>query len=247
MKFLMLAMAFTLIASGASAAILASDDFTYDDGLLVPNGGWTHHSGNDDLMVVSGEAVVEHGTPSEDAHIVFTPTTNATVYFEFDFSVDDLGAPYVGTDNEYFAHFMPETGFNYRARMRVNPPTGVGDYTVGISTQASSTTDAVWATDLTFDVDYHVIVAYNQVANTTVLWIDATSYTDASILGADEDDLDAEFSGRFALRQSDSSENETIRVDNLVISDTCEDVFSSDCPTVANESQSWGELKSLYR
>jgi hypothetical protein len=49
----------------------------------------------------------------------------------------------------------------------------------------------------------------------------------------------------FALRQSDSTENETIRVDNLIISNACQDVFA-DCPTVANENMTWGDVKSLY-
>jgi len=238
-------MALSLIASSASAAILASEDFSYPDGLLVPNGGWAYHSGNDDFMVASGEAVVEHGTPSGDVNLAITPTGGGDIYFAFDFSVDDLGAPYSGgTDYEYFAHFKTD-GTAFCARMDVVAPSGAGDYSVGIASD-ESTADATWGADLTFGVDYHVVVRYNQDDNIAQLWLDTTSYDGTSILGEDRTDP-GDAVTQFALRQSDSSENEIVRVDNVVVSDACEDVFASDCPTVANELRTWGGLKSLYR
>ncbi|MCZ6683068.1 MAG: hypothetical protein O7B26_07780, partial [Planctomycetota bacterium] len=117
-------------ANKAGATVLASDDFDYPDGSLVPNGGWANHSGTaGDLLVSSGQAVVQHGVPSEDANLAFTPVAG-NIYFGIDFSVDDLGAPYSGTDNEYFAHFRTEP-FDFSARLDVVPPTGAGDYSVG--------------------------------------------------------------------------------------------------------------------
>ena len=62
----------------------------------------------------------------------------------------------------------------------------------------------------------------------------------------DEDDPGTSIFG-FALRQSDSDLNETIRVDNLVVSDDCADVFSAGCGTVGVEDESWGSVKSLFR
>ncbi len=40
--------------------------------------------------------------------------------------------------------------------------------------------------------------------------------------------------------------NETIRVDNVVISDDCADVFAT-CGAVAVEDHTWGAVKSLFR
>ena len=38
----------TILISGASfGQVLASDDFSYANGPLVPNGGWTNHSGTE--------------------------------------------------------------------------------------------------------------------------------------------------------------------------------------------------------
>lgn len=243
-KSLMLVMAMLLVAAGANAAVIASDTFSYPDGPLVGNSTWYNHSGNlDDLLVFAGQAVVEHGVPSEDATLPFVLPNAGDVYFSFDFSVDDLGAPFAGTDFEYFAHFKDD-GFGFRARMDVQAPTGAGDYTVGIST-IGSTADATWPADLTYGVVYNVIARYNQDTNIAQMWIDASADTDLSILGNDESDPGTVMTG-FALRQSDSAENETIRVDNLVIGDSCVDVFDS-CDPVAVEASSWGNVKSLYR
>jgi hypothetical protein len=242
----MLAVSVLLIAGVAIAAIIVSDDFSYPDGSLVGNGAWFNHSGTEgDLLVSGGQAVITHGTPSEDVTLPFPANTGGDLFFTFDFSVDDLGAPYSGTDAEYFAHFKPDVGFDYRGRMDVQAPTGSGDYTVGIST-TTSTAEAIYPVDLMYGVTYNVIVEYNQTDNFSRLWIDATADTDMFIAGNAEGAPGTIVNG-FALRQSDSSENETVRVDNLVISDDCLDVFSSGCGSVAVEGESWGSVKSMFR
>ncbi len=213
--------ALAIFTCTANAGVLTSDDFSYPDGSLVPNGGWISHSGTPgDLLVSSGLAVVEHGSPSEDAHKMWTPT-GGKLYFGIDFSVDDLGAPWAGGDSEYFAHFMGDGTFNFRGKLDIVAPTVGGDFSVGIGT-LSSTADATWAADLMFGTTYRAIVMFDQDVNQAQLWIDAAVEGDTSILGADEgapgDPMDS-----FGLRQSDSSENETIRVDNLFVGTTFAD------------------------
>lgn len=245
-KLVMLTAAILLVASSAMAVEYVNETFSYPDGSLVPNGGWANHSGTlGDLLVANGQAVVTHGVPSEDANIAFAPG-GGDLYYAFDFSVDDLGHPYAsggGTDFEYFAHFKDD-GFGFRARMDIVAPNGGGDYTVGISS-IGSTADAVYPLDLMYGVTYRVIARYNQDLNIAELWIDANTPTDLSILGTDQSDPGTPITA-FALRQSDSTENETIRVDNLIVGDTCADIFP-DCGAVANETQSWGAVKSLFR
>jgi Secretion system C-terminal sorting domain len=191
--------------------VIVSDDFTYADGSLVGNGTWANHSGTaGDLLVSSGQVVVQHGTPSEDANIPFTPVTG-NIYFGIDFSVTS-GSAIPGTDNEYFAHFK-DSGFGFRGRLDVVPGTGGGDYTVGISS-STSTAQAIWGTDLTFGVTYRAIVRYDQDSGLAQLWIDATSEGDTSISGTADGATSIE---SFALRQSDSDNNETVTVDNLFV------------------------------
>lgn len=206
-------------AGSANAQILASDDFSYADGNLVPNGGWSTHSGSANPIQVSGaEAVITHGSGSrEDSNILFASTTG-NLYFGIDFTVDDLGGPYAGTDFEYFAHFREDGSFNFTARLDIVAPSGGGDYSVGIATTGGAA-DATWPTDLTYGVTYRAVVRYNQDDNTSELWIDPVTMADLSILGADEADPGDPIDS-FALRQSFSSENETVRVDNLIVAQT---------------------------
>jgi hypothetical protein len=212
--------AFGFVAS-ANASVVTFDNFD-TDGSLISN-GWTTHSGvAGDLVASGGQALVQHGAPSEDAHLFFGNPGGGSIYFGIDFSVDDLGAPYLGTDNEYFAHFMEEGTFNFRARFDVVEPSGGGDYSVGIST-FSGAADATWGTDLAFGTTYRAIVRYDQGANIAQLWIDAALETDTSISGVDQTDPGTTIDS-FALRQSDSSENELVRVDNLVVGTTFSDV-----------------------
>ena len=201
-----------------------SDDFSYADGSLVDNPLWDNFSGTSgDLMVTAGQALVQHGTPSEDAQIQFAAVTGS-VYYAFDFTVVDPGGPISGTDNEYFAMFK-DASFTYRAKLDIVPPASSGDFTVGIAT-VGNTADAVWATDLTYGASYRVTVMYNQDDNIAKLWVDATSESDTSILGADEQDPGISIEG-FGLRQSDSDLNEGILVDNLRIGSTFADTSLS--------------------
>lgn len=192
-----------------------SETFTYADGSLVGNSQWESTSGNaGDFLVTSGQAIVQHGTPSEDVALPFAAVTG-DLFYAFDMSVADLGAPYVGGDNEYFVHFR--TGSGFVAQLDIVEPTAGGDFTLGIATDAS-TAQATWASDLLFDTTYRVVVRYDQDASIAELWVDATSETDTSITGNDETDP-GEGVLSFAMRQSDSSENEGIAIDNLVIAE----------------------------
>ncbi len=104
-----------LLVVGAPHAVeLGFDNFDYADGSLVANsaGAWVSHSGTaGDLLVASGQVVVQHGTPSEDANYPFTAQTTGVVFAGFDFTVNSASA-IPGTDNEYFAHFK-DAGFNF--------------------------------------------------------------------------------------------------------------------------------------
>ena len=200
-----------------------TDDFDYSDGSLIGNGLWTAHSGTPgDFQVLSGQGVVQHGAPSEDINIEFTAVTGS-VYYSFDFSVDNPGNVIGtnGTDFEYFAHLMNDGG-SFRARLDIVAPNTTGDYTLGISS-GTSTAEATCATDLTFGTTYRVTVRFGQDNSEAQLWIDATSETDTSISGSTGG---AQTVNQFAFRQSDSSENETIRVDNLTLSQSFNETLS---------------------
>jgi Secretion system C-terminal sorting domain len=217
MKKLYILLFTVLIYSVSFAQVIIGEEFNYADGSLVGNGAWASHSGTaGDLMVVGGQVLVQHGTPSEDANIAFTSVAGV-IYYALDFTVIDPGLPISGGDYEYFAHFK-DAGFNFSARLDIVAPTAAGDFSVGIASD-DSTADAIWATDLTYGVTYRATVMYNQTTNQAQLWIDATVEGDTSILGADQPDP-GDVVVQFALRQSDSSNNEGILVDNVKVGTT---------------------------
>ena len=149
---------FLVLAAGTGHAMtVAMDDFSYDDGdLTVVSGGtWAAHSGAgaNPIQVVSGQAVVQHGSGSrEDANIAFTPVSTGILTYSFDMSVTaDIVAAEGGPDYEYFAHFLPTSGFDFAARLSVVGdvlPEG-GDYRLGLATESSSE-DAVTASVFNF-------------------------------------------------------------------------------------------------
>lgn len=202
------------------------ENFDYADGSLTSNPNWSDFSGTTgDLLVSSGQAVVQHGTPSEDASIAFIPVSG-DIYYAFDFTVVNPGSPITGGDYEYFA-LLKDDNFAFGGRIDVVEANTPGnDFTVGISS-SNSTADSVWATDLSFDTVYRATVRYNQDTNIAELWINANTSTDTSILGTDEADPGIGIT-QFALRQSDSSLNEGVLVDNLVISQTFNETLSVD-------------------
>jgi len=212
---LTLLITFCLTSASFGQALIA-EDFSYTDGSLVGNGAWESESGTaGDFLVSSGQAVVKHGDPSEDVKISFT-AGDGSIYVGFDFSVDDLGAPYgTGTDFEYFAHI------SFKARIDIVSGSNGGDYSVGISS-GGSTAESTWATDLTFGQSYRLIAKFDQVTGIAELWINPTASTDTSISGSESIGNVSSFD----LRQSDSSENETVRVDNLMIGKTFGDVLA---------------------
>ena len=201
-----------------------SESFTYSDGSLVGNSSWEHSGGaTGNLLVASGKAVVQHGTPDEDLFLPFTPVSGS-IYFAFDFFVIVQENPISGTDNEYFAH-LKNDAYGYAAKIDIVPPSAGGDFSVGIATLAN-TANSTWATDLVFNTDYRVTVKYDQVNNTTDLWIDATAETDVSISGEIPTSSPIAVES-FGLRQSDSSTNEGILIDNLTIAQTFSETLSS--------------------
>jgi PEP-CTERM motif len=208
----------TVVVAAANAGIIADDNFNRPDGSLVgtvptpgPGGVWTSHSGTlGDLLISSGQAIVQHGVPSEDAHTQFVDVTSGVITADLDVTVNDDTQITAG-DSEYFAHFMTDGSFNFTSRLYVVPANTPGnDYTLGLSTSSGGFTET-FPTDFTYGDQIHVSLTYDFGAGLSSLTVGATTIT-SSVVGSET------LLNSFALRQSDSINNETISVDNLVVS-----------------------------
>lgn len=206
--------ALALSAQGATASLLLQEAFSYPDGNLVGNGTWTAHSGAGAIpvQVTAGQAVVQQGSGTrEDVNVSlggFILGAGGVVYAAFDVNVTG------GNSAVYFAHFKDDSTSNFNSRVFVVPPTGAGDYTIGLS-GSSGTVQATWASDLTFGVTYRVVTSYNFDSGLSQLWVNPVDINSTSIsnTGATSNDIST-----YALRQATpASGSSTQTVDNLCV------------------------------
>ena len=238
-----IAIAALAIAAPASASLLLSESFPYADGDLtaVSAGLWTAHSGagTGPIQVVGGKAVVASG--SEDVNRLFSaviPNTDRA-YACFELTVTPPAAGNA-TSSGYFAHFRPDAGFAYSARLRVEPPQAGGNFTLGIHVSANAT-GVNWPSDLAFNQTYKVAIMYDPTAGSATLWVDPTTEASQSVTHTDAA-YAAQNCGSFALRQFGQDTGQVI--DNLQCGTTFADVCPQPTPTIQT---TFGKIKALYR
>lgn len=213
-----------VIAIGALSSVLQADvyfteGFDYADGALTSvSSDWTSHSGTEGQIQVSGGKITLTDSQSEDVNrLIGTTVTTGTVFAGFDFSVSASNPG--GTDFEYFAHFGNGTS-DFTARMDINSADANG-FLVGIS--HTSTAQASWGSTLDYDTVYRAIIGYDRDSGLANLWIDASLESDTSIVTTTSDTNNVE---GFYFRESSSSVNETIVVDDLIAGSTFADVVT---------------------
>ena len=205
------------MAMSTHASILFTEDFSYADGSLSSTAAWDTHSGTAGQIQVSGGVITVTDSQTEDVNRLFGSTiTSGSVYAAFDFSVTSSSAG--GTDFEYFAHFGTGTS-NFNSRMEISAANASGDYTVGVS--HASSTDATWASDLTFGTTYKAVLGYDRDTGTATLWLDPANIGSTSIATSTTNSTDVT---TFYLRESGSSINETTSIDNLFVGTAFTDV-----------------------
>ena len=199
----------------AHAATLLDEDFSYADGNLVPNGGWDIASSTGSpLMVSSGSVGLQHGSGSrEDVSILFSEVDSGGLLASFDIVVND-NSTISGTNSEYFAHFssnsVPGT---FTSRIDIVPPSGAGDFSLGIST-AGTTADQTFPTDFTFGNTVSIQLRYDFGTASAILAVGA-GFIAGNVDGTPVGSLDT-----FNLRQGNSTNDESITIDNLVVTGT---------------------------
>jgi len=244
-----------VMVSPALAASLLSEGFSYADGNLAGNGGWTTFSGaGTDVQVVSGRAVGS-GPNANDDHTGFAvQSTTSKTYACFTVRIPAIaGAP----KPIYFFALKDAGTANFVSRVYVLALTG-GGWTFGLSHSSTSATVGVvpWGSPLSFDTDYTVAINYDPVAKSSTMWVNPVTEasTSVSIVNAA---IPANAISTVALRQSASastlpaspsyagSTDWGFSVDNIGVGTTFDDACASG-PTPTHKS-TWGQLKTIYR
>ena len=229
-----------LLAFSARATIVLQDNFSYPDGVLTNEAGitdgymfWTNHSGNADLVVSSGHAVIAGTstvTGDDSAYLTNWPyfangLTNGTpvtaLYASFTINLSSLPT----ASGTYFAHFKDSgTGTAFRARIyALTSGAASGSYRVAIANNSGTQTNI--NTDLSLGTSYTLVVRYVLSTGIATLWLNPTSETNSntamSATGTDTPTT-ANAMSMFAMRQS-TGEGVTA-LDNLVVGTTFADV-----------------------
>jgi hypothetical protein len=190
--FAALVVALLGLAVGAQAAVVFTENFEYDAGVLgdstgqanVSGGVWHHFSGTQSLITcdegnlsfanyqASGIGrMMRMYAPSgsaEDLYSNFTSTITAgtPMYASFLLNVlDTLGIPRdTSTNGEYFVSFLPSTSTTmYAPRLIIRQGTTANTYVLGI--RPSGTTNAIWnTTAMTPATTYLIVLRHVLVA-----------------------------------------------------------------------------------
>lgn len=185
MKHVLSLVSAVAIASTASAQIYASDNFSYT-GALTSN-GWSAHSGagNKVINANGSYATLDFSSGSgEDVNLPFTSGAlgaSDDVYASFTLNVPSGNPVNPDGNGSYCAHFK-DSGFGFRGRFGLLSPAGSGDFTVAINTSSANLgAGGVWATDLSFDTNYTIIISYDAATGDSNLWVDPTSVSSTSV------------------------------------------------------------------
>jgi hypothetical protein len=231
---------FGLLAFSTHATIVLQDNFSYPDGVLTNAAYdtlgypfWFVHSGNLDLQVSSGHAVIAGSstvTGDDSAYLTNWPyfangLTNGTpvtaLYASFTINVSGLPTG----SATYFAHFKDSgSGTAFRARIyAVTNGATSGSYRVAIANNTGTQTNI--NTDLSLGTTYTLVVRYVLSTGIATLWLNPTSETNSNpaitATGTDTPTT-ANAMSMFAMRQSTGEG--VIALDNLVVGTAFADV-----------------------
>jgi len=255
--------ALALLASAACfatahATVLMADGFTYPNGNLAGNGGWSTFSGTGtDIQVVSGRANGDHNNAPDDQRLFAAQPVTGKTYACFDVIVP---TPQPGKlKATYFAMLKDGGTSNFLSRTYI-VPIGSNGFTFAISNSSTSATVGVtpWGTStLLFDHRYNIVINYDPVNKSSTLWVDPVNELSTSVTDVNSGAAAVAISG-IGIRQSNTPAtlppspdfsgvtNAQYSMDNLGVGTTFDDACQQ-YHTVGSNHSTWGYVKSMYR
>ena len=232
-KYLLPLVAALAVGSGAHAALILDEPFTYADGALtaVSSGSWSNHSGATLQVDVSGGKVNLSQSEAEDVArgIAGAPYNGPTLYASCVVNFSALPLVGVGT---YFAHFKDDGTANFRCRAFATiSGAASGMFRVGVAN--ASGTAVIIPKDLTLGADYTLVMRYNSGTGASTLWINPVSEA-ATLDRADGTDAVTTVGiTTFALRQSSATGGMgVLTLDDLKVGTAFADVSAGGDPTL---------------
>lgn len=157
--------------------VLINEPFTYPDGPIVGNGGWTSHSGtNGDCQVLNNQLSLSYAL-SEDVSTnlpgFYVDANSGTILYS---SVKVNFSALPGSGTEYFMHYRDAGTSNYRARVSATTSgAAAGKFRIAIANSAS--TAVTVPVDLSLNTTYLVVTRYNVSTGISTVWVNPASET----------------------------------------------------------------------
>jgi hypothetical protein len=244
-----------VLSAPAGAVSLMTETFSYPDGNLTNNASWTLFSGSivtsTDIQVSSGTAIgISANTPDDSRGFAAQPTNQKTYYC---LNVKLPTGQTASTGMTAFAFLMDATTTNFFGRAYLIPDGANFRFGISPGSCNSPCAPVVWPTPLNYGQQYTLTVAYDPVAGSADLWVDAVAETDPKITSS-------AFSGtqpvnaavqKFGLREGapptgyTGTTNWTWQLDNLGVGTTFNDACGN--VVVPTISDTWGRVKTIYR
>lgn len=236
MKRLIFASASLLVAANIHAAVLFSDDFSYSNGALLGQGGWTITGTSvvNPLQVSSGKAVLT--TTGQDAYSalpggITTIADGSSLYIGV--TINLSAAQSAG---DYFLHFTPSLGNTGTLLDRLFAKSSGSGFVIGwLENAGGGAVPTYGTTELNFGADYRVVMAYHAVSgalnDTGALYVNP--FTDLVNEGGNTPYVTKAWTTSSAenlavaalnLRQGTASSAPSLTVDNLNASQTFSEV-----------------------
>ena len=234
------------LATGAQAAVILSDSFSYPDGAIVgaPASPWVAHSGSGPMLISSSQLRVV-STSGEDVNALLAGqpyTTNSAAVLYSSFTVKFTVLPSVA--GTYFAHFKDTntgaaTGFGARVWTSTtnavsggSVPAGKFRLSIGNGTLVNAASGQI-DTDLDTNVVYTVVTRFACSNGLATIWLDPMDESDP---GVDATDIGTVTRPNpidvvsYAFRQPGSTASGVALVDDLAVGTLFNDVAGTNRP-----------------
>ena len=202
-----------IVCSQATPIISESFDV---DGALTSYTDWSAFTGNtaNPVQAFDGVATLIQrvGIAGQDVALDFTDQGSTDITYAGFYLTILGGATVSATDSRLFG-FNDDDGSDATGRTFLKAT--ADDYTLGIATDGGAPAQT-WATDLSFDTQYRVVLGYDAGTGQSSLWVDPTSEGDTSIFGGG---TTSQIVGNFEMAQRGDHTADMV-IDDLVISAT---------------------------
>lgn len=231
--------ALLIAASTSWSSVLIHEPFTYPDGLLGSQGGWSIYIGTNSPVAVSNGAislVSGAGNRQQIALPLGARLSSGKVFVSYDLKVSAYNAPYFysqlsSADNQTFA------------KVFLIAPAAGGNYRLSIGNNNFSAPEDLATADLQFNTAYKVVVSYDYDTGLSELWVNPSSESSPKLSSIGDINPGR---GVNQLIFAQGSSNAVQTLDNLIVATSFTEVLSAPGPLTPVQGPTVEAYAAIY-